>query len=382
MNNKNKFTRRIFLKNVGATIGAVAVGDAGISALDLPIEKKIQQKAYSLGIEKCGIIKPEAMLDYADRLRERMGRIPNGEALYGRFMIFADVKRSFPWAKSIVVAVMYYGNYFIPESLKGRFGKAYLTDSRFNPDSPERQTINSFEAYLHELGLKTANSEHPGITALRWAAHKAGLGIIRRNNFLYTEKGSWHTITAWVTDREMELIGSHSLEECPEDCNRCIKSCPTKSLSRPYTMSMATCVSRLTTSNDKNSYDDTTNSQIGKRIYGCDVCQDICPINRKAKWGGTDDFPGLARIAEYLSPEKILTMRYAEIERQLSPKFFYINKESLWRWKLNAINAMQNDYQWEYADYIEDALHDEDEYPIVRDKAKYVLEKLGLDPSP
>ncbi|GHS85005.1 Fe-S oxidoreductase [Synergistales bacterium] len=339
----------------------------------LPVEQKIRQKARSLGIEKCGVIKPEDMLDYADKLRERMSRIPDGEAVYGRFVGFADVRRSFPWAKSIVVAVTRYGRYVIPEAARARYGKSYLTDSRFNPDSPERKILNSFGAYLEELGLKTAFNEHPGLTAMRWAAHKAGLGIIRRNNFFYTEKGSWHTITAWITDGEMELTERHDLKECPSDCNRCIKACPTKSLSMPYTMNMATCVSKLTTSNDQNSYDDATNGQIGAWIYGCDACQDACPMNRD-KWSEADDFPGLEDLSPFLSPEKILAATYEEIERVLSRKFFYINKESLWRWKLNAINAMVNDYRNVFAPLIENALRDE--YPIVRERAKRALEKI------
>jgi epoxyqueuosine reductase QueG len=63
----------------------------------MKIEEKIQQKACELGIHKCGIIKPEAMADYADRLRERMARIPNGERLYGNFLGFANIKERVPW---------------------------------------------------------------------------------------------------------------------------------------------------------------------------------------------------------------------------------------------------------------------------------------------
>jgi epoxyqueuosine reductase len=172
----------------------------------------------------------------------------------------------------------------------------------------------------------------------------------------------------------MELIEKHNLKECPPDCDRCIGACPTKSLSAPYTMNMATCVSRLTTSNDQNSYDDATNSQIGGWIYGCDACQDACPMNRN-KWSAADDFPGLAAIGEFLTPEKILDMSYQEIESALSRKFFYIDKKSLWRWKLNAINAAVNDYKSEYAARIENAAFDE--RPIVREHAKRALEKLS-----
>jgi epoxyqueuosine reductase len=338
------------------------------------IAEKIQQKAYEIGIHKCGIIKPESIMDYADRLQERMGKIPHGEKLYGGFLKFADINKSIPWAKSIIVLVFHYGHYILPkESIVKSYGKTYLVDSRFNTDAEERKKLVKFDEYLHKLGLKTAWNEYPGITAMRWAAHKAGLGMIRRNNFFYTEKGSWINIAALATDKEMELVGKHSLPECSTECNKCIKACPTKFLSEPYTMNMATCVSRLTTSNDIDSYDDRTNRQIGKRIYGCDVCQDVCPMN-KNKWESKDIFPGLNNLSNFLSPVDILNLNYDEIEKNLSTKFFYIKKENLWRWKLNAINAMINNYKVDYYVYIQHSLNDKNE--IVREKAQWALEKI------
>jgi epoxyqueuosine reductase len=339
-------------------------------------EEKIQQKAYELGIHKCGIIKPEAMMDYADRLRERIDKIPNGEKVYGKFFNFANIKEKIPWAKSIIVLVFHYGHYILPqESIVKSYGKYYFMDSRFNPDAEERKKLFEFDDYLHELGLKTAWNEHPGITAMRWAAHKAGLGIIRQNNFFYTEKGSWVNIVALAVDKEMELIGEHSLPKCPADCNRCIKACPTKSLSKPYTMNMAICISRLTTSNEAESYDDITNRQIGKRIYGCDVFQDVCPMN-KDKWENKDVFPNLANLSSFLSPVAILNSSYEDIEKNLMAKFFYIKKDNLWRWKLNAINAIVNSYKADYDIYIRYLL--EDKYEIVRKKAQWALEKLKI----
>lgn len=341
------------------------------------IAEKIQQKAYELGIHKCGIIKPESMMDYADRLRERMGKIPDGEKQYGYFLNFADIKKSIPWAKSIIVLIFHYGHYILPqESIVKSYGKSYLVDARFNPDSEERKTLFEFDDWLHTMGLKTVWNEHPGITAMRWAAHKAGLGIVRRNNFFYTEKGSWVNIRALATDEEMELIEKHSLPECSVDCDKCIKACPTKSLSEPYTMNMATCVSRLTTSNDIESYDDITNRQIGIRIYGCDVCQDVCPMN-KNKWENKDIFPNLNNLSNFLSPVDILTLNYDDIERIFAAKFFYIKKENLWRWKLNAINVMVNNFNENYHTYIRHSL--DDKYEIVRKKAQWALEKIKQD---
>jgi epoxyqueuosine reductase len=171
----------------------------------------------------------------------------------------------------------------------------------------------------------------------------------------------------------MELIETCSLPECPADCNKCIKACPTQSLSKPYTMNMATCVSRLTTSNDRASYDDTVNRQIGKRIYGCDVCQDVCPMN-KDQWENRDSFPGLNSIERFLAPITILNLSYEKIENNLAEKFFYIKKENLWRWKLNAINALVNNFKEGYEIHLKNAL--DDKYEIVREKAQWALEKI------
>ncbi|MDR3322464.1 MAG: hypothetical protein LBS93_08445 [Synergistaceae bacterium] len=339
-------------------------------------EKGIQQKADLLGIHKLGIIKLAAMLDYADRLRERMERIPNGEALYGGFLRFADLKRTFPWAKSLVVAVLHYGHYAIPQAAEGRFGKSYLMDLRFNPKSPEQQKVVALEGYMRELGIRTETSSHPGITAMRWAAYKAGLGTIRRNNFFYTELGSWVSITAWATDAEMELLFSPSLPECPTNCDRCVHACPVNSLSSAYTMNMATCISRITTSNERAPVDDATNKKIGRWIYGCDVCQDVCPMNA-GKWNSDDAFPDLGELGKFLSPEKILGMTSDEIEHLLARKFFYIKKEFLFKWKLNAINSMINDLAQDAEPHLRRALSDENE--LVREHARLALGKFGRD---
>jgi epoxyqueuosine reductase len=123
------------------------------------------------------------------------------------------------------------------------------------------------------------------------------------------------------------------------------------------------------------SYDDETNRQMGGWIYGCNVCQEVCPMN-KNKWENKDIFPGLVDIQQFLSPVQIMNLSYEEIENYLTPKFFYIKKESLWRWKLNAINVMVNEYKEEYMVHIQHAL--EDKYKIVQEMARWALKKLEL----
>jgi epoxyqueuosine reductase len=121
--------------------------------------------------------------------------------------------------------------------------------------------------------------------------------------------------------------------------------------------------------------DDETNRQMGGWIYGCNVCQEVCPMN-KNKWENKDIFPGLADIQPFLSPVQIMNLSYEEIEKYLMPKFFYIKKESLWKWKLNAINVMVNEYKEEYMGPIQHAL--DDKYEVVQETARRALKTLGL----
>jgi epoxyqueuosine reductase len=96
----------------------------------------------------------------------------------------------------------------------------------------------------------------------------------------------------------------------------------------------------------------------------------------KNKWENKDVFPGLVDIQQFLSPVQIINLSYEEIENYLTPKFFYIKMESLWRWKLNAINVMVNEYKEEYIVHIQHAL--EDKYKIVQEMARWALKKLGV----
>ncbi|AJQ26345.1 epoxyqueuosine reductase [Pelosinus fermentans] len=336
---------------------------------------EIKNAALSMGYEKCGIIKIADMADFEEKLNERMEHLPETKPFYERFTGFAHLQDTYPWAKSIVVCVGQYGKYHVPEHLQGLIGKAYLFDNRIDERAKEHQESLRFEAAMQKIGLKTETSRKFGITALRWAAVKAGLGIARRNNFFYTESGSWVHLEAWLIDKELELIEVPAVKECPEHCNLCVKSCPTASLSKPYTMNPLSCISFLTTFGGRNLPHERCSGQMGGWIYGCDVCQDVCPMN-KSCWKATEEFPALAELSEHISLEKVLKMDYDFLAQVMPAKFFYITKDDAWKWKVNAINAMVNDYKAEYAEPIYDACNDSNEK--VREMAEWAINKLNL----
>ncbi len=90
-----------------------------------------------------------------------------------------------------------------------------------------------------------------------------------------------------------------------------------------------------------------------KWIYGCDSCQDVCPMN-KGKWKGMEDFPGLRDIALYLNPMDIMEMDESYYIENIQPKFFYLSPEELWKWKANTLIHMGENYTDKYEKYIKE----------------------------
>ncbi|WP_312433628.1 epoxyqueuosine reductase [Lacrimispora sp.] len=314
------------------------------------IEKMIQGKAYELGYEKCGIIPLTALREYEIKFEERLQRVPQSATYYERHRRLTQPEKKFTWAKSVVVVTEHIGKYRIPESLN-TIAKFYLCDTRADKNTQGFQTGLLFEEYMRNLGFRVETERKFGLVGLRWAAIKAGLGVIRRNNFFYTESGSWVTLYAWLIDKEMELLETSNLPACPKGCNRCIQSCPSNALSEPYTLSPTECVSYLTTFGGRDLPNEPLSRKFGNWIYGCDTCQDVCPMNR-GKWQGYEDFPGLAELAPILTPEKILTMDENLYKERIQPKFFYLSTDDLWKWKVNALSYMRNHYKEEYQPYI------------------------------
>lgn len=324
------------------------------------IEQMIQERAYQLGYEKCGIIPVYALEGYAEKLNERIEKVPASEMFYQRQRHLTNPLKEYPWAKSVVVLVSRYGKYKIPESVKGHIAKAYLFDARVDANAEEFQNSQAMEQYMQELGLKIATNRKFGVVGLRWAAMQAGLGIIRRNNFFYTQSGSWMHLEAWLTDREMELTETSEARPCPPGCTRCVDACPTRSLSSPYTMQPTTCISFLTTFGGRNLPQEPLSKEFGNCIYGCDLCQEACPMN-KGKWAEDCEFPGLSELSPELTPENILTMEEDFYRERIQPKFFYLSPDDLWKWKVNVLNFMGNNYQEKYKPYILAACENENE---------------------
>ncbi|MDR2455299.1 MAG: hypothetical protein LBE49_01720, partial [Deltaproteobacteria bacterium] len=148
----------------------------------MSLERQIERRAARLGFGRVGMIRPQAMEGYIQRLIERMAKVPNGEKLHRALLDLFDVRRAYPWAKSVVITYVDNSRYYLPKIASKHYGKHFLTDNRYNVSAPAHAMIMALTRFMEELGIRTSWNEHPGVTGLRWAAQEAGLGIIRRNN--------------------------------------------------------------------------------------------------------------------------------------------------------------------------------------------------------
>ena len=286
------------------------------------IANSIYQMARDCGFDNCGIIRPEALLGSEQRLKERIERVPSSAHAYANLDIYKPVEERFPWAKSIIVLTMEHGRYRYPKEMRGRYGKAlFLTPEEGRNDGWDRQR---FEQWLTSQGFRWeggyGSSPVHDAVPVRYAALKAGLGIVRKNNFLYTQRGSFVGLAAYITDCDCELIQHESLRPCSDKCNLCRRACPTGALCDAYTMDPLRCVSLLTTFGKGMVPDGLSEQMFGEWMCGCDACQDACPYNRRHDWDEGEPFSNLDEIAPRLAPSELLKQSDDFIEQEVIPK--------------------------------------------------------------
>jgi epoxyqueuosine reductase len=124
---------------------------------------------------------------------------------------------------------------------------------------------------------------------------------------------------------------------------------------------------------------DVTNNPLrekfGDWVYGCDECQNACPFNR-GRFTEDTDFPGLKAIEDALSLEGIVGMDEGFYLNTVQPKFWYLDQDKMCVWKVNALNAMRNNYKESYGPLIKKCLDDPNER--VSRMARLVCDDLHL----
>lgn len=202
------------------------------------------------------------------------------------------------WARSVVVCAV---NYFAqgPLSLdpaapdagwiaryawsgKGAIEPEQMAGSDYHDDLLAR--VQTLEAKLRErTGAQTRCYVDTGPLVERSLAARAGVGWIGKNTcVLNQELGSWLLLATVVTSLEMpaEAVVSEAVDRCGS-CTRCLDACPTDALIAPRQMDASRCISYLTIEK-KGAIAEDLRTAMGRQIFGCDICQEVCPWNRRA----------------------------------------------------------------------------------------------------
>ncbi|MCY2968825.1 MAG: tRNA epoxyqueuosine(34) reductase QueG [Planctomycetota bacterium] len=212
-----------------------------------------------------------------------MSYIPRREAAYG------DLSLVLHGARSVIALGMSYNNTTcgvdeVPSAQPGVAGRVarYAQGERDYHDLI-RERLHLLIRRIREIapGAKGRGVVDTAPVLERDFARSAGLGWFGKNTLLINKRlGSWFFLAAVLVDIELEYDSPHSASHCGT-CTRCLDACPTDAFVAPYVLDARKCISYLTIEL-RGTIAEELRGAMGDWLFGCDVCQDVCPWNRKA----------------------------------------------------------------------------------------------------
>lgn len=339
-------------------------------------EKDIIEKALDLGFGDAGFTTAEPFESHREFLRSRADEYGWAERAGLALTAGTDPKTVLPGAKSIIVLLDNYFKEAFPQKLAGNFGRCYLDDDRITKDGLALR-IKAFRSFLRDNGI---DSKVPFNLPHRVAAARAGLGTFGKNCLLYgnrtARQSSWIIPITLVVDREFAPGDATVTMGCPDWCrNACIAACPTRALKGNGTIDPRKCISYLTYFGNGITPAELR-EPMGMYVYGCDLCQNVCPRNRP--WL-SQDLPENRRVAmkaEAFDLPALLSMDREYFCARVWPHMFYMQPDDIWKWKMNVARVMGNSLDDRYVpDLVRAFKENEDER--VRGMVAWALGRIG-----
>jgi epoxyqueuosine reductase len=343
------------------------------------LERRLIDEAHRLGFEMCGIA-PAVPADGFDRLAAWLDAGFAGEMRY--LHAHREARRHpsgvYPAVRSVIMAGMNYAP-----------SKADTLRSPSAPGPPFRGRIARYargadyhqvvRERLKELGawLRHERPEVWGRVVVDTApllerdfARRAGLGWFGKNTMLLNKRlGSWFVLGGLLVDIDLAPSAPHEASHCGT-CTACLDACPSKAFVEPGVLDSRRCISYLTIEL-KTQVPAEQRPWLGDWLFGCDVCQEVCPWNRKAPPGG----PALAPRAdlENVDAAELLGLSEAGFRARFEGTALYPRpgRRVVLR---NAALVLGNTGDERALPALERALDDPE--PLVREAARWAIERI------
>ncbi len=275
----------------------------------LPIEHHtalIKAEAARLGFDFCGVSKAEFLEKEAPRLEAWLNRNYHGKMGYmaNHFDKRLDPRKLVEGAKSVVTVLLnYYPEKRLPEGKDDlKISKyAYGEDYHFVIKDKLKDLMAFIQDKIGEVGGRVFVDSAP-VMDKAWAKQSGAGWMGKHTNVISRDMGSFFFIGELILD--LDLTPDGPIADYCGTCTRCIDACPTDAISEPYVVDGSKCISYFTIEL-KEAIPQEVQGQFENWVFGCDICQDVCPWNKFAK---------AHRTPEFQLHTELLTMKKADWE--------------------------------------------------------------------
>jgi epoxyqueuosine reductase len=336
----------------------------------LPLETRLKDRARALGFELAGIARA-APADSFDRLRDWLARGFAGEMSY--MQRHEDARRHpssiLPEVRSVLMVAMNYKQEDEPQRI-GRVAQ-YARGTDYHDVLRER--LNQLLAWVQQEvpGCKGRGVVDTAPLLERDFARRAGLGWFGKNTMLLNKHlGSFFFLGALLLDLELTPDPPHEASHCGT-CTACLDACPTRAFPGPGELDARRCISYLTIEL-KGPVAEELRQPLGDWLFGCDVCQDVCPWNRKVPTGTEPALQSRPEL-EAIDPVELLDLSEEDFRRHFrGTALMRTKRRGLLR---NAALVLGNHGDFLALPVLRRALHDPE--PLVREAAQWAIEQIG-----
>ena len=266
--------------------------------------QQIRAFTRQLGFDYCGIAKAQQLDEDARRLEQWLKKGLHGNMQYmeNYFDLRIDPTKLVPGARSVITLLL---NYFPQQSQQS--DTPNISKYAYGKDYHEviKKKLNALLALMNEhIGEIHGRGFVDSAPVLeRTWARRSGLGWIGKNGNLITKRqGSFFFIATLITDIELEYDDPYAKDYCGT-CRKCIDSCPTGAIGEGKVINGSQCISYYTIELKDMLLPEDKKGQFANWMFGCDVCQDVCPWNRFAKPTQETEFTPIPEILNFTSKE-------------------------------------------------------------------------------